>query len=101
MTATSPLPIAGMIATCIFCKDYPITFYSAILDIAPSLIIVTGVAVGQLIAGIVMTAVGSTILDKRYGRMLAKLSPDITLTHDEKKGYNEGYGVSLGMRIKI
>ncbi len=27
--------------------------------------------------------------------------PDLAITHDEKKSYNEGYGVSLGMRVRI
>ena len=32
---------------------------------------------------------------------LSEITPDISLTHDDKKGFNEGYGVSVGMRVKI
>ena len=32
---------------------------------------------------------------------LAKISPDIAITHDDKKDYTEGYGVSVGMRVRI
>ena len=32
---------------------------------------------------------------------LAKLSPDIAITHDDKQGYTEGYSVSIGMRVRI
>ena len=32
---------------------------------------------------------------------IESLSPEVALTHDDKKGLNEGYGVGLGMRIKI
>ncbi|MBP5450575.1 MAG: hypothetical protein J6Y01_10730 [Spirochaetales bacterium] len=27
--------------------------------------------------------------------------PEVAITHDDKKGLNEGYGVSMGMRIRI
>ena len=53
----------------------------------------------QLIGGIVLTAVGSGILYKRYGRFA--FAPIIDITHDDKKGFNEGYEVSLGVRMRI
>ena len=32
---------------------------------------------------------------------LENITPDISLTHDDKKGFTEGYGVSLGLRVRI
>ena len=29
------------------------------------------------------------------------IAPEVAITHDDKKGLNEGYGISMGMRIKI
>ena len=29
------------------------------------------------------------------------ISPEVAITHDDRKGLNEGYGVSMGMRIRI
>ena len=31
----------------------------------------------------------------------AKFTPDIAIIHDDKKGYTDGYGVSIGMRVRI
>ncbi|MBQ3923222.1 MAG: hypothetical protein II707_07985, partial [Spirochaetales bacterium] len=38
---------------------------------------------------------------KKSELSMKHLLPDIALTHDDKKGFTEGYGVSVGMRVRI
>ena len=54
-------------------------------------------SLGHIISGACILSVYARKAQKYW----SKVTPDITLTHDEKKGYNEGYGMSVGMRIKI
>ena len=55
------------------------------------------VMLSQLIVGIVLLTVGINRTIK-WSKMI---SPDIAITHDDKKDYTEGYGVSVGMRVRI
>jgi hypothetical protein len=32
---------------------------------------------------------------------LENITPDIAITHNDKKGFTEGYGISLGLRVRI
>ncbi|MBR3732537.1 MAG: hypothetical protein IKN25_07785, partial [Spirochaetales bacterium] len=54
-------------------------------------------SLGHIISGACIFG-GYTRKLKEYWTMI---SPDIAITHDDKKDYNEGYGVSVGMRVRI
>jgi hypothetical protein len=107
MLATSELPLAGLIALSIIINkfygdiahDNQIPIYS--LDYALAICISVFAFLGHLIGGVLMTAVSCWFLHKRYGRLLAKITPDIAITHDDKKDYTDGYSVSVGMRVRI
>ena len=100
MTATSAIPFAGFVYTCYYYGNLGgIWGIFGWLEPFTVIFLATALAFGMLIGGIVLTAVGSGILYKRYGRF--SFAPIIDITHDDKKGFNEGYGVSLGVRMRI
>ena len=107
LLSSTALPLAGLIATCIvfdkFCHEtiYDNMFFVDDLDVGFGITITTLMFVGQLIGGIVMIAVGTAMSRKRIGRTFSKFTPDLSITHDDKKSFNEGYGVSVGMRVRI
>ena len=73
--------------------------------ITTSNICVTGVSVA-IISGIGLgiccpLMIASLAISAWCKGEFAKLSHDISLTHDDKKDYTEGYGVSVGMRVRI
>ncbi|MBP5707026.1 MAG: hypothetical protein J6W76_07045, partial [Spirochaetales bacterium] len=64
----------------------------------PLLSIVNGVAsLSQLVLGITFLVLGISKMEE----WAEIVFPELSLVHDDKKGYNEGYSVSLGLRVKI
>ena len=69
---------------------------------------------GLYVAGILLDIFGAVGLGICLPMMIAslamyawckgqarKFTPDLSITHDDKKSFNEGYGVSVGMRVRI
>ena len=65
----------------------------------------TGVAlttIGTLFSFIFMPLLISAISIKSVNqKKYLSVSPDIAITHDDKKGIDEGYGVKVGLRIAL
>ncbi len=81
---TSLIPIAC-------CAGFSAFLFPIAIDI------ITGIlALGQLAVGAVFLGLGL----RRIHSYKIPL-PEVSLTHDDKKGFNEGYGMSFGMRIRI
>ena len=59
---------------------------------------VNGLAfLAQLVLGITFLAVGIAKMDE----WAEIVFPEVSVVHDDKKGYNDGYAVNVGVRIKI
>ena len=101
MTAASVIPFAGFVYTCYYYSNNRVgSIYNlSIFEPFTAITLATALAFGMLIGGIVLTAVGSGILYKRYGRFA--FAPLIDITHDEKKNFDEGYAVRVGMSVRI
>ncbi len=101
MAAASAIPFAGCVYTCYYYSNNIVgSIYNlSIFEPFVAITLATAMAFGMLIGGIVLTAVGSGILYKRYGRFA--FAPLIDITHNEKKNFDEGYAVRVGMSVRI
>ncbi len=93
LLGTSVVPLSGLISSiALMC----IPNFDSVLFILP--------LIGSILFSLGHIISGSCIL-AGYARKLKKywscLMPDLAITHDDKKSYTEGYGVSVGMRVRI
>ncbi len=93
LLGTSVVPLTGLVSSIALMF---VPNYNSILFIWP-LIGSILYSLGHIISGTCLL-VGYSRKLKNYWSMI---NPDISLTHDDKKGFNEGYGVSLGVRMRI
>lgn len=86
-TAVVPTAITGLVSAFFAYNNHFFTFW-AVID---GFFTLAQLATGAVFLGMGIRRIQS---DKM-------LFPEISLTHDDKKGFNEGYGVSFGMRMRI
>ena len=102
LMATSVVPLAGAMAA----VGYLVDSYrqdpsneSLMVQYCVPLVILGVITLAQLITG-------GCLIGHYYYRLSewavkSKIMPELAITHDDTKDYTEGYGVSVGMRVRI
>ena len=89
---TSVVPLAATIPYIVLsCSTF--SFF-----VFPLISIVSGVAsLSQLVLGITFLVLGISKMEE----WAEIVFPEVSVVHDDKKGYNEGYAVNVALRIRI
>ena len=90
--STSVVPLAATIPYIVFsCMTFSYFVF-------PLISILSGVAsLSQLVLGITFLVLGISKMEEWAEIAL----PEVSVVHDDRKGYNEGYAVNVGLRIRI
>lgn len=93
LLGTSVVPLSGLVSSIVLMNMPDFDSASLIMPLVGSILYFMGhIITGACIFG------SYTHKLKQYW---TKISCDIAITHDEKKDYTDGYGVSIGMRVRI
>ncbi|MBQ3923310.1 MAG: hypothetical protein II707_08440 [Spirochaetales bacterium] len=90
--STSVVPLAATIPYIVLsCSTF--SFF-----VFPMISIISGVAsLAQLILGITFLVLGISKMEE----WAEIVFPEVSVVHDDRKGYNDGYAVNVGLRIRI